>query len=105
MSPLPGDGDLAQVQYAIWLPRASARCAQPLDGKWTFWNRRCDSSSVDAGAVGKKLFIGTGSSASNTPTGSWMHMDNVYLEVSSVPEPSSAALIGLGGIALMLRRR
>lgn len=33
-----------------------------------------------------------------------VHIDRVYL-ASAVPEPSSAALLGLGGVALILRRR
>ena len=31
--------------------------------------------------------------------------DSMYLNVAAVPEPSSAALLGLGGLALILRRR
>lgn len=33
------------------------------------------------------------------------YVDDVNLEVTAVPEPSSAALLGLGGLALVLRRR
>ena len=32
-------------------------------------------------------------------------VDNFAVDISAVPEPSSSALLGLGGIALMLRRR
>lgn len=32
-------------------------------------------------------------------------VDNVALTMAAVPEPSSAVLLGLGGIALMMRRR
>ncbi|MCP5537858.1 MAG: PEP-CTERM sorting domain-containing protein [Akkermansiaceae bacterium] len=32
-------------------------------------------------------------------------IDNVSYDVTEVPEPSSAALLGLGGLALILRRR
>ena len=38
-------------------------------------------------------------------TGSGTAIDDVSLEVNAVPEPSSAALLGLGGLALILRRR
>ena len=31
--------------------------------------------------------------------------DNVRLESSAIPEPSTTALLGLGGLALILRRR
>ena len=37
--------------------------------------------------------------------GSDVHIDRVFLESTAVPEPSSAALLGLGGLALILRRR
>ncbi len=59
--------------------------------------------------------IGIGSGATNTFTGD---IDNIRmftfeagddavaaLTVNAVPEPSSAALLGLGGIALIMRRR
>ena len=38
-----------------------------------------------------------------TGNGSWQAVDNVAINI--VPEPSSAVLLGLGGLALMLRRR
>jgi hypothetical protein len=31
--------------------------------------------------------------------------DRIYLSITAVPEPSSTALLGLGGLALMLRRK
>ena len=37
--------------------------------------------------------------------GTQIRFDNVRLDATPVPEPSSAALLGLGGIALILRRR
>jgi hypothetical protein len=40
-----------------------------------------------------------------TGSGAGVGIDNVSLEVNAVPEPSSAALLGLGGLALILRRR
>ncbi|WP_235203453.1 PEP-CTERM sorting domain-containing protein [Sulfuriroseicoccus oceanibius] len=35
----------------------------------------------------------------------WGETQDVTLDVTAVPEPSSAALLGLGGLALILRRR
>ena len=32
-------------------------------------------------------------------------IDNISVDLTTVPEPSSAALLGLGGLALILRRR
>ena len=34
-----------------------------------------------------------------------LSLDNVVVDVTEVPEPSSAALLGLGGLTLILRRR
>lgn len=34
-----------------------------------------------------------------------LYVDSVSLDVTQVPEPSSSALLGLGGLALVLRRR
>jgi hypothetical protein len=31
--------------------------------------------------------------------------DEVRLDIAAVPEPSTTALLGLGGLALILRRR
>jgi hypothetical protein len=46
-------------------------------------------------------------STASTSTGSWIYMDNVSLTVAAVPEPTSAALLGLGALigVLDLRRR
>ncbi|MGB0993073.1 MAG: PEP-CTERM sorting domain-containing protein [Akkermansiaceae bacterium] len=38
-------------------------------------------------------------------TGGQVRIDNVRLDLVQVPEPSSAALLGLGGLALILRRK
>jgi len=38
-------------------------------------------------------------------SGGQIRVDNARLDIVPVPEPSSAALLGLGGIALILRRR
>ncbi|WP_435892612.1 PEP-CTERM sorting domain-containing protein [Oceaniferula spumae] len=43
--------------------------------------------------------------ASNNDTSSATFVDNVVLTGDAVPEPSSVALLGLGGLALILRRR
>ena len=59
---------------------------------------------VGAGAaVGKALGVEFSWEGPTTNNGSWIGVDNV--SITTVPEPSSAALLGLGGLALILRRR
>ncbi|HCI92814.1 MAG TPA: hypothetical protein DHV60_09740 [Verrucomicrobiales bacterium] len=56
-------------------------------------------------------FVATGTEAGQTlgialqTIGTQVEWDNVRLDIAPVPEPSSAALLGLGGLALILRRR
>jgi hypothetical protein len=57
----------------------------------------------NAGAAGYEADVAAG-----THTYSWNHnavRRNDAIAISVVPEPSSAALLGLGGLALILRRR
>ncbi|MGB0993251.1 MAG: PEP-CTERM sorting domain-containing protein [Akkermansiaceae bacterium] len=44
-------------------------------------------------------------SANMSGGGAYMVYDGITLEGTAVPEPSSSALIGLGGLALLMRRR
>lgn len=50
-------------------------------------------------AIGKTIGMGIHATAA------YPEVDNFILSVDQVPEPSSAALLGLGGLALILRRR
>ena len=45
------------------------------------------------------------SSGAASPEDSTALIDNVTITATTVPEPSSTALLGLGGLALILRRR
>ncbi|XAL99058.1 PEP-CTERM sorting domain-containing protein [Phycisphaeraceae bacterium D3-23] len=56
----------------------------------------------DAGAVGNTLFARL---ESNSAQGEFSRVDNIYIDVSPVPEPGSLALLGLGGLTLLRRRR
>jgi hypothetical protein len=51
----------------------------------------------------RRRFLKLTSATATGPQNKGYWLDN--LNVTSVPEPSSAALLGLGGLALMLRRR
>jgi len=55
---------------------------------------------ADGGAVGKTLFARLESTGLQ---GEFSRIDNVFVEV--VPEPGSIALLSLGGLALLRRRR
>ncbi len=64
-----------------------------------------DFTLTDAGSAGDYLVLGwstTNPDGGSTGSDSF-NVDNIV--VSAVPEPSSAALLGLGGLALILRRR
>ena len=69
-------------------------------GDWTFATTSGVSlaGTGTAGLAFDELRIANGS-------GSDIHLDNISVDVSAVPEPSSSALIGLGGLSLILRRR
>ncbi len=58
------------------------------------------TSSFTAASTSTRLMLDA------TPYGhGWVTVDNISVTQTSVPEPSSAALLGLGGLALILRRR
>ena len=64
----------------------------------TYTVTAADLATAGAGATYGVEFVGT--------TGSgFKGLDSVSLDVTSVPEPSSTTLLGLGGLALILRRR
>lgn len=67
-----------------------------------------DFTLTDAGSAGDFLVLGWSSTnpAAGTSGSDAFNVDNIIVtDVTAVPEPSSAALLGLGGLALILRRR
>jgi hypothetical protein len=52
-----------------------------------------------------RISFSSGSGMSHTPSTGIGRAGMMSIEFSAVPEPSSTALLGLGGLALMLRRR
>ena len=67
------------------------------------------TNTETAGAVYTHVFNGTdlgdNLALQVTSVGSFGGVDSVVVDVTPVPEPSSTALLGLGGLALILRRR
>ena len=61
------------------------------------------TSTASGPAIGQELIVGLGSGAEGGNDDIWF--DNFSADASPVPEPGSLALIGLGGLALLRRRR
>lgn len=57
----------------------------------------------DAGAVGKTLFVEF--AGDNLSGDAFARIDNVYLEVTPIPEPGSLALVAIGSVLVLRRRR
>ncbi|MGB0992575.1 MAG: PEP-CTERM sorting domain-containing protein [Akkermansiaceae bacterium] len=62
-------------------------------------------ASVDAQYVGLRIVSNYGGQPGITAGGDRYGLGEVRFATEAVPEPSSTALLGLGGIALLLRRR
>lgn len=76
--------------------------ANPALGTWTNLSA---TYTVQAGDVGKAL----GVRISHAGTGTWdnnrVEADNVRLDLTAIPEPTSLALLGVAGLAMIRRRR
>jgi hypothetical protein len=67
----------------------------------TLFTFTIDASTFGAGSAGEAIYLDIDGSGFRG-----FHIDNVVLTLTDpVPEPSSTALLGLGGLALILRRR
>jgi hypothetical protein len=104
---LPGLGFGTYPGYGIELYAGTTLIASDYDtvsgapalDSWKDATATYSYDAGDAGLVGQALeirLIGYGIQS---------NYDNVRLDFAAVPEPSSAALLGLGGLALILRRR
>jgi len=76
----------------------------PANGQVKSWSRVYETNAAPAnsgGALAIQLFV-----QSNTAGGLQEALfDNVSLDVTSIPEPASVVLLGLGGIAMAVARR
>ncbi len=70
-------------------------------------NPQATSSANTNGAANQFRFTATGGTTGNHFTGALdeVRFGDTYADVAPVPEPSSLALIGLGGLAFISRRR
>lgn len=57
---------------------------------------------TDATAVGKTLFVRLEANSGNSE---FSRVDDIYVDVTQAPEPSSSILLGLSGLALITRRK
>ena len=81
------------------LTASSSSTATPASGDDAIWSFTYEVALGDA-SIGNDLDL----AFSATGTGNY-GVDHVEIDFVAVPEPSSTALLGLGGLALTLRRR
>ena len=75
-----------------------------LTDTWTTYSLMFDASTLPA-AVGNQIGIELSNATSQAAPNSWIGMDNIRLDVVPVPEPGTATLLGLGALAVVIRRR
>lgn len=102
----PNNGPFLNVQQIIFGGAATvatgtnAAPALGFDSIWTYELVVGSGSSL----IGNNLTFAIDTSGAIAPQEN-MAVDQVDISFVAVPEPSSAALLGLGGLALILRRR
>ena len=81
------------------LVASTSSTVSPGDGTFTDVSFSYTAEAGDSGLLGIEL------RETNGGGGKAVDFDNVRLSFTAVPEPSSTALLSLGGLALMLRRK
>ena len=112
-----GDADVTS-SYDVLLTslQSTNRAEVPDDATMILTNGNGDTRNIQALAgtgVKDNDFTGFDAKSMNfqmtnhpdTGTTHYFRLDDVTFEVTKVPEPSSAALLGLGGLAFIMRRR
>ena len=106
-----GNGDRSEITYQFFDAGNAAIGTEVLfdDGAIAVANGTWTQYGTTAGAVptnAASVFISVNNSRTAPTTNSNDgYVDLVSFSTTAVPEPSSAALLGLGGLALILRRR
>jgi hypothetical protein len=111
-----GGNDTGTVAYVLAYVNAGADLSDGIDiGEFTVFASATQvvgdpwvagtgvTSTATGAAIGQELLVGLGSGAEGGDNDIWF--DNFTADASPVPEPGSLALIGLGGLALLRRRR
>lgn len=106
-----GNGDRAQISYQFLDSGAATigsattfddGLAGVVNGTWTQYGTT--GGLVPTNAAGVLITIANSASVGQSGSNDG-YADLVSFTTTTVPEPSSAALLGLGGLALILRRR
>ncbi|WP_227021626.1 PEP-CTERM sorting domain-containing protein [Oceaniferula marina] len=83
-------------------PGGGNNATSETDPDW--WAQYELSNTVPASAQSLTVTFVAGTGHAAGGANDW-YADDVIVDITTVPEPSSAALVGLGGLALILRRR
>ena len=103
IGPFPATGTADSIQYDL---------VAPLSGGESFAILFADGSTIDAGGIfglTEALAVTPTTNSDSTPETAFQraapHLQEFVLTGEPIPEPSSAALLGLAGLALVARRK
>jgi len=83
-------------------PAGPDNATSETDTDW--WAQYASTGAIPSTAQSLTVNFIAGTGHANAGGNDW-YADDVTVDITTVPEPSSAALLGLGGLALILRRR
>jgi hypothetical protein len=97
-----GTGAMTRIQLFDTINNtvyATSDYTPAVEDTWYESSTSYTSTGSEAGPLGIRLMFASGGA------NDWVSFDNVRLDSTAVPEPTTTALLGLGGLALILRRR